>query len=155
MARANTPAGSRDDRQFKTASAVLDDERRLIAALKLQRWDVVKWAVTVNIALAAVAATIKTALVSGLLLFSLAVLVAVIGETLMLYYNHRLTNTRDDALKTKKHLENFGVDFAFTGTPAKEKDSGYDWQELVIFSVILTLSPVIVLFVSFVASGHP
>jgi hypothetical protein len=35
--------------EFEFASAVLDDCRKLIAAGKAQRWDVVKWTVTVNI----------------------------------------------------------------------------------------------------------
>jgi hypothetical protein len=38
---------------FKFASAMLDNRQGMIAAGKLQRWDVVKWTVTVNVALAA------------------------------------------------------------------------------------------------------
>ena len=41
-----------NDNEFKVASAVLDDGRKIIAAGKAQRWDVIKWAVTINIALA-------------------------------------------------------------------------------------------------------
>jgi hypothetical protein len=44
-----------NDQQFQILLGILDDRRRLIAALKLQRWGVVKWAVTVNVALTAAA----------------------------------------------------------------------------------------------------
>ena len=43
----------------------LDDHRRLIAAGKSQRWDVVKWAVTINMALAAASIAVKQQHVSA------------------------------------------------------------------------------------------
>ncbi len=46
-----------EDKIFQVIAAALDDCRRLIAAGKVQRWDVVKWGVTVNTALGAAAAT--------------------------------------------------------------------------------------------------
>ena len=42
-----------DDKLFSTVRASLENERRLIAAGKLQRWDLTKWVVTTNSALAA------------------------------------------------------------------------------------------------------
>jgi hypothetical protein len=132
------------ERQFQAASAVLDDQRRMIAAGKLQRWDVVKWAVTVNVALAAAAISFENS-ATGKQLVWLAVAVAVIGWILMLYYNLRLKRTRADALKTK---ENLGVNFEDTGSPPKSKDFFYDWQELLIFTIILAVSPAIVCLLS-------
>ena len=41
-----------NEHEFHVACAILDDDRKLIAAGKSQRWDVIKWAVTVNVALA-------------------------------------------------------------------------------------------------------
>jgi hypothetical protein len=38
--------------QFQFAASALDDIRKLIAAGKSQRWEVTKWAVGLNIALA-------------------------------------------------------------------------------------------------------
>jgi hypothetical protein len=43
---------TKDDEELKVIYSALDDCRRLIAAGKVQRWDVVKWGVTVNVALA-------------------------------------------------------------------------------------------------------
>jgi hypothetical protein len=40
---------------------VIDDHRRLIAAGKTHRWDMVKWAVTVNMALAGASVTLRAA----------------------------------------------------------------------------------------------
>ena len=47
-----------DANDFSVVSSALDDYRRLIAAGKIQRWDVVKWGVTVDLALAAVSASL-------------------------------------------------------------------------------------------------
>ena len=44
------------DKEFQLASAALENCRRYIAAHKTQRWDVVKWGVSVNLALAVAAA---------------------------------------------------------------------------------------------------
>jgi hypothetical protein len=39
------------DQDFHIASLLLQDQQRLIAAGKVQRWDVVKWTIAVNLAL--------------------------------------------------------------------------------------------------------
>jgi hypothetical protein len=44
------------DKEFQVLCATLEDQRRLIAAGKAQRWDVVKWGVSINLGLATVAA---------------------------------------------------------------------------------------------------
>jgi hypothetical protein len=41
---------NREDDEVRFALGVLDDLRRLIAAGKTHRWDIVKWAVTINVA---------------------------------------------------------------------------------------------------------
>ena len=40
-----------NEHEFHVACAILEDHRKLIAAGKSQRWDVIKWAVTINVAL--------------------------------------------------------------------------------------------------------
>jgi protein-S-isoprenylcysteine O-methyltransferase Ste14 len=50
---------TKDEEELKVVYSALDDQRRLIAAGKVQRWDVVKWAVTVNVALATAATLIQ------------------------------------------------------------------------------------------------
>jgi hypothetical protein len=47
---------AKTDNELKVIFSAHDDWRRVIAAGKVQRWDVVKWGVTVNTALAALAA---------------------------------------------------------------------------------------------------
>jgi hypothetical protein len=37
------------DQDFQIASLLLQDQQRLIAAGKVQRWDVVKWTIAVNL----------------------------------------------------------------------------------------------------------
>ena len=58
----------------------------------------------------------------------------------MLYYNHRLTNTREDLRKTKEDLAAFGVNFGDTSKPPIFKDWRYDWQEPLISRWILAMS---------------
>jgi hypothetical protein len=141
------------DHQAQAAFAFLEDHRRLIAAGKLLRWDVVKWAVTVNIALGAAAAAFKQT-TAGSQLVCLAEIVAGVGWLLMLYYNWRLTKTREDAEKTAKYLTSQGVDFAvIRGRERKKVTLFYDWQELLIFTVILFGSILPVALVSKLATG--
>jgi hypothetical protein len=48
-----------NDREFHVACAILDDIRKLIAAGKSQRWDVIKWVVALNAALATASVALK------------------------------------------------------------------------------------------------
>jgi hypothetical protein len=66
---------------------MLDDHRRLIAAGKTQRWDVVKWAVTINMALAAASIAVKQQQVSAGGLFSLLA----IGVVSLLFFMWEVT----------------------------------------------------------------
>src|SRR5260370_32407457 len=79
--------------EFQIAYADLADHQRLIAAGKTQRWDVVKWAVTVNLALVA------AAIASQYNFFS-ASIVTFFGAVLILYYNLTFTRTRIPSNKT-------------------------------------------------------
>lgn len=130
-----------NEHDFQCASAMLDDQRKLIAAGKLQRWDVVKWAVTVNIALAAASIGFQDSASAGMQLFVLAAIVAVIGLGMMLYYNLRLTRTRNGSVITEKYLTNNGIEFSIiSGHAPKCVDWLYDWQELIAFTLILGMS---------------
>jgi hypothetical protein len=77
-----------NDREFYIVTSALDDNRKLIAAGKIQRWDVVKWGFTVNVALATVAAAFRTHYRAY---FGLAVAVAIASCYLVLHYNRRMT----------------------------------------------------------------
>src|SRR5262249_18530517 len=90
----------------------------------------------------------------GSQLFWFAVGVAVIAWLLVLHYNNRMKNTRNDSVTTEKYLLSNGVDFAaITGFPPKRVSFFYDWQELVLFFLILCAS-VIPAFIVFWKSGN-
>ena len=66
------------DHDFAIASLLLQDQQKLIAAGKVQRWDVVKWTITVNLALATASAGIGKP-GTGVIIFFFTVLVAASG----------------------------------------------------------------------------
>ena len=70
------------DQDFAIASLLLQDQQRLIAAGKVQRWDVVKWTTAVNLALATASVGIGTS-GAGIIIVVFTVLVA-LGEVLSL-----------------------------------------------------------------------
>jgi hypothetical protein len=75
-----------EEKEFANAVGILDDCRRYIAAHKIQRWDVVKWGVSVNLVLAVAAAALLwqiSALTCSLLL---SAGVAAAGRRLVLHY---------------------------------------------------------------------
>jgi len=82
---------TKDEEELKVIYSALDDCRRLIAAGKVQRWDVVKWGVTVNVALATAAAAIQFKGAFSLIPFVLAGLAAFVSWVLVLHYNRRIT----------------------------------------------------------------
>jgi hypothetical protein len=88
------------EHEFRFVSSILDDYRKLIAAGNIQRWAVVKWAVTVNVALATASIALKQQnYKSGWLFLALAIFVAVIALGLTLEHNRRMTNARSGARK--------------------------------------------------------
>ena len=143
--------GKKGDREFQVIVSALDDCRRLIAAGKVQRWDVVKWGVTVNVGLAAVAAAIPfkgafdlcgLAVPFSFIPVILAVTVAVVSLVLVLYYNKSATDARNDAthlvnqMKDKHEIDYsriVGKDLA----SHYSKGFFYDWPELLLFTAIL------------------
>jgi hypothetical protein len=74
----------------------LDDDRRLIAAGKAQRWEVFKWTVALNLGLSGTFAVLDRAKggLSFFLAFSAAV--AILGEALFLYYNSHMARVREE-----------------------------------------------------------
>jgi len=142
---------TKDEEELKVIYSALDDCRRLIAAGKVQRWDVVKWGVTVNVALATAAALIpfKGAFdVCGLAVpfsfipFGLAVVVALVGLVLVLYYNCRMTEARKDAERLIGRMkEKHDIDYEdiIGKAVASHYARGflYDLLELLLFTIIL------------------
>jgi hypothetical protein len=66
------------DQDFAIASLLLQDQQRLIAAGKVQRWDVVKWTIAINLALATASVSIGKPGVGVIIVF-FTVLVAAAG----------------------------------------------------------------------------
>jgi len=131
------------DEEIRFALGVIDDHRRLIAAGKTHRWDIVKWAVTVNVALAAASIALKQqhANAEGLF-FLLAFCVVVLSLLLMWEITRRITATRNAGLAPEKYLIEHGIDvFAITKEEPPEKYRlNYDKEELRIYALILVAS---------------
>jgi Ethanolamine utilization protein EutJ (predicted chaperonin) len=115
------------------------DCRALIGALKVQRWDATKWAVTVNFALATVSIVLGDAKWVALVM---AIAVAVFGLYLVWHYNERVTLVRKNLKKLNDYLRENIFDFnAEVGLSfGVEKSRDYDMQELMVFYAAIILS---------------
>jgi hypothetical protein len=80
---------------------IFDDQRSLIAALKVQRWEVVKWAATLNVALAAASAGFDKA---HWAFFLAAIFVTLLGLLLLTHYNSRVTTIRANFSKLNEYI---------------------------------------------------
>jgi hypothetical protein len=133
-----------DNEELKVIYSALEDCRRLIAAGKVQRWDVVKWGVTVNVALATAVAAIPFKGVFSLIPFGFAVLEALVSWVLVLHYNRRMTGARNDAKRLVDQMCKRGINYdSIMGTNVASeysKGSEYDRLELNLFGVILFMS---------------
>ena len=120
--------------EFQLAVLTLQDHQRLIAAGKVQRWEVLKWAVSVNLALAAAGVATSA---PRWALFVFSVLVAGGAITLLLYYDNRITRVKQSADQLTSLLEN-----AYPATkqfvqryPSGHKEiENYDRKEMERFS---------------------
>ena len=77
-------------RDIDALLSAMNDYRAVVAAGKVQRWDVVKWTVALNFGFATAAVALRATLL--FLVFSISA--AVIGTSLVLFYNRRMTRTR-------------------------------------------------------------
>jgi putative flippase GtrA len=143
------------DREFQAAWSIFDDNRKLIAAGKSQRSEAVKWAVTVNVAIAGAAIALRQQYQGNIFLVS-TILAAVLGAVFVYEINRRMTRIRRDDIVVEAYLRRNGINFsAITGhAPIKSISPLHDWQELVILGGILFLSVMPMLFVWCVLKGH-
>jgi len=130
------------DREFQIAIGVLEDCRRGIAAGKAQRWDVVKWGIGVNLALAT--ASFALPAISPFLVL-LAVIVAGTSLWFVRYYNQRMTEVRRNSLHVVRLISAAGIDYdALAGVntaDAYSTGANYDKHELFAFTFLLAISP--------------
>jgi hypothetical protein len=135
------------DKEFQLALAVLENCRRYIAAHKTQRWDAVKWGVSVNLALA-VAATIPALAEIQTYLLVLSCGVAAASWLLVLHYNRRVAGIRKQVVTIIAWMKERGVDYdSIVGQNTKDaysRGEDYDIQELILFMGILAASPILV-----------
>ncbi|HEY7414919.1 MAG TPA: hypothetical protein VH593_06990 [Ktedonobacteraceae bacterium] len=83
-----------DPQRFQVIQAQVEDGRRIIAALKIQRWEVLKWAVALNVGLVTAWIALKT---DRTLTFTwLSAGVGVAAAILILHYNKRAAGARID-----------------------------------------------------------
>ena len=136
------------DKEFQVASAALENCRRYIAAYKTQRWDVVKWGGSVNLALA-VAAAIPALAEIQIYLLVLSCGVAAASWLLVLNYNRRVTGIRNQVVTIIAWMKERGVDYesivSQNTKDAYSRGEDYDIQELILFMGILAVSPILVL----------
>jgi hypothetical protein len=133
----------KEEDEIRFALGVLDDHRRLIAAGKTHRWDIVKWAVTINIALAGASVTLKQQEGNAKGLFCLLAFVVVILSALLMWeINRRMTATRNASLVPVKYLikKNVDVVSVMGEEPPKQYEMNYDQEELRIYGLILLVS---------------
>ena len=148
---------TKDDEELKVIYSALDDCRRLIAAGKVQRWGVVKWGVTVNVALATATAAIPFNVAFSSISFALAVLVAFVSWQLVSHYNDRVTGARNTSIHLVDQMRGKGIYYnSITGTNvASDYSNGrnYDKEELRRFKLILFSSPILPLLARIIHGG--
>jgi hypothetical protein len=116
----------------------LQDQQRLIAAGKVQRWDVVKWTTAVNLALAAVLVAIGTS-GGGMIIVVFTVFVALGGGALAYHYHRRITDAWRDADRVAAYFREAEIDFSKI-IPGYRAPEMYDTEELSILGSIIVLS---------------
>jgi hypothetical protein len=115
---------------------LFDDKRALIAAGKIQRWEVTKWAITLNVALATAVTSIRD-FFALFLLFSC--FIAISATTLLVHYNKRITKARNVFSKINKFLTDSIIDInKLVGTDqSRIKSDRYDSNEV---DILFTLT---------------
>jgi hypothetical protein len=130
--------------EIELAFLYLQDMQRYISAGKVQRWEVMKWSVSANLALAAAALATTAAKWA---MFGFCVFVSAISVYLLHHYNDRLTKVRKAADEIMDRLslahpdiEKLAGKERYPSGPDELKD--YDKQEMTLFVLIISLSVV-------------
>jgi hypothetical protein len=108
---------------------LFDDRRALIASGKVQRWEVVKWAVTVNVALGAASATVDQL---PALFFAFSGVVAVTALALLYHYDLRITQIRGSLASVNAFIRDNIIDINAIGRSEfdRPKGSAHDRREM-------------------------
>jgi len=127
-----------------TVLRLFDDRRNLLAAGKIQRWELVKWAVTANVALGAASGSIRE--MQGMFL-AYAVLIAVMALILLWHYNQRMTLVRKSLANVNTFIRNNIIDLNVIGLSKfdEPKPETHDDREMYLFggAIILSIFPTV------------
>ena len=123
-----------NDRQHRVTLALQDDAIKLIASLKIQRWDAFKWTVTTNLALAAASVAFHDLPYASWLFTGFSIAVAILGKVLIAHHNLRMTKVRQRLRGLNELLGVYELPKVENLTKA-EKGPSYDKQELFIFKI--------------------
>lgn len=134
--------GSPSKEGFAHILSCLEDGRRLIAANKVQRWEVFKWAIAVNLTLASASVLIKK---SPSLFVLGAVGTALIAFVFIEHYHGLIERSRVVVFKLGKYLDRavFDVSQITDRGPLQMTGPGRDRRELQLmrFGIALSIIP--------------
>jgi hypothetical protein len=124
-----------DPQRFTMLNGMLDDNRKLIAAAKVSRWDALKWGVALNLLTAGASVTLRA---PAFILYLLIVLITAATVFLVLHYNKRAWKTREDSAGIKADLVDIADLDSYRGRSGYPHTHWlYDKEELQIFAVVL------------------
>jgi hypothetical protein len=130
--------------EFKFACDCLQDCQRYIAAGKVQRWEVMKWAVSVNLILTTAALATSA---SKWAMFIFCVFVSGVSIYLLHHYNWRMTKVRsrvqsivDLLYIDHPNIKKFDGDEPYSTDLEKLKE--HDKQEMTLFFWVIALSAI-------------
>ncbi len=131
------------EKQLQITFSFLNDCRAVIGELKTHRANAAKWVITINLALAAAAATAGLETMRAHI-FLLSVAVAALGAILYWHYNRRITRVRKRLRKITVHLKNNVWNFneAWETNFGEKKTATYDNWEMLVFLGAVALSVV-------------
>jgi hypothetical protein len=137
-----------EDKEFQIATAALEDHRRFLSSHKVQRWEVLKWGVSVNLALAVAAASpavMGLRISHKLFLVYIGAGVVLASWLLIDHYNRLMTRVRTRHVgHVIDWLRQRGLDYtAITGVDlvrAYSSGEDYDRYEIGLFTAVLMIS---------------
>lgn len=127
--------------RLAVVNSFLEDSRRLIEAGKTRRWEVFKWAITLQIVIISLALTSARTGLSHRLPVVLSALVTLVGVGLIGHYSKRMRGARSRAIECIKWLRSHVLDI--NDVTGQKEDEDHRWQddvELLAFSGILGLA---------------
>jgi hypothetical protein len=144
------PEPAIDQQRFQVVHSEIETRHKIIAALKVQRWEVLKWAVALNVGL--VTAWVAIGKPPTLIFTILATGVAVGAIILIWHYNERARGARGDLLGMFKLLDPVirydELRAPRTAERIKKKSYFHDGWELFLFTAILLTTVVLTYLVT-------